>query len=42
MVKMGEDIRLIKFKRGVTINNIPDSAEGGYLCMDFTKNQFNM
>ena len=42
MDEMGEDVRFIKFKRGVTIDKIPDSAEGGYLCMDISKNQFNM
>ena len=42
MDEMGEDIRFIKFKHGVTIDKNPDSAEGGYLCMDFSKNQFNM
>ena len=25
-----------------TFNRIPNSAQGGYLCMNFSKNQFNM
>ena len=40
---MGENIRLMKFKRGVIVNKIPlNSAQGDYLSMNFAEDQFNM
>ena len=38
IVEMGKYIHLIKFKRGVAVNKTPNSGQGDYLRMNFTKN----